>query len=232
MAVASNALDAFDMTLYHMKPTRSTRVVWLLHELKCIDKIRIEHINLLKGAQHTSSFRGMNRMSAVPTVVISRKDESTKTIMTESSGICLWLTDMVAGRGLKPGLANVLGLGQYYRFITFAASSMDDLLWEIRLHEQILPAEQRKQDIADAARRKFAKKVVPALEDVLKDKAVEFVCEPYHKGFTTADVMVGYSLFWADVYGLLDGSIVLQTYLGRIRQREEFRLAFEEKAAL
>lgn len=83
--------------------------------------------------------------------------------------------------------------------------------------------------MAVMARKQFLQKVVPTLEEVL-GKGARYLCEPYHEGFTTADVMVGYSLFWAqERYGLLENSPVLREYMQRLVEREQFRRALALK---
>lgn len=79
------------------------------------------------------------------------------------------------------------------------------------------------------ARMQFVEKIVPTLESVLKTTA-SYLCEPYHQGFTTADIVVGYSLYWAQAkYGLLDNTPILREYLQRLMGREQFELALKFK---
>lgn len=98
-------------------------------------------------------------------------------------------------------------------------------MWDIRMHELLLPEPEQNRLVAQRARKQFVDKVVPTLEKLLGAEDVDHVCEPYHKGFTTADVMVTYSCWWADQYGLLEGSPVLQGYLKRMTSREHYKRA-------
>lgn len=216
----------FDLTLHQLSVTRSLRVKWLATELGIIDQIKLEDVNLLKGAQFEPEFKKMNKMSAVPVLLLTDKETKDTTYMTESAGICLFLTEQVdGGDKFKPPLTNVLGQAAYYRMIAFAGASMDALLWDIRMHEQLLPEAVRSPMIAKMARKQFLEKVVPTLEEVLGKEDVEYVCEPHCKGFTTADVVVGYACWWATMYGLLAGSTMLQKYLKRVISREHFKSA-------
>lgn len=224
----SKLLTTFDLTLYHMSFARSLRVKWLAAELGIIDKMKLEDVALQEGEQFQPQFKKMNKMSAVPTLMLTDKVSKETTYMTESAGICLFLTEHTeSGEKYRPAASNILGQAAYYRMVTFASASMDPLLWSIRMYEVLLPEPQRNAAVAQMARDEFLNKVVPTLEEVLEAEEVEYLCEPYHKGFTTADVVVGYSCWWALQCGLLDGSPVLQGYLKRVTSREQFKRARE-----
>lgn len=226
-------IDLPDMTLYHMPLTRSTRVVWALLEMDMLDKVKIEQVNLKTGIQYEPSFIKINPMSAVPVMVLKDTVSGQSTTVTESAAICTFLADLDSEGKLKPCPTNMLALGQYHRFISFAVASMDALLWEVRQHEQLLPADQRREDVAQRARHNFKTRVLKTLVDVLETEGVEYLCEPHHQGLTTADIMVAYSLWWAsNVYNLLEGFPVLKRYLERVTDRPAFEEALKRRSTM
>lgn len=223
-------MEAYDLTLYHKLPSRSLRVVWLAAEIGILNKIKVEEVDLMKGDQYQGPFRKLNKMSAVPALILTDKKTCQDTVMTESAAICMFLTDNIPnGSSLKPEPSNTLGMAAYYRFIALASASIDSIMWQIRLHEQLLPEGTRVPAVAQMARTEFAKKVIPALEDTLgKDR--EYICEPFHNGFSTADIMVGYCCYWANFSGLLDDSPILQRYLARVKSRTAFKTASQKRS--
>lgn len=217
-------MEKYDLTLHHMPYSRSHRVAWLAAELGILDAITLEHVNLMEGTQYGPAFKRLNKMSAVPTLILTDKSTRQDTVLTESAAICLFLTDTVPdGESLKPAAGNALGAAAYYRWVVFAVASMDPLLWQVQQHEKVLPADARIAKVAARGRKAWAAKVVPALEEGLGER--EFLCEPFHEGFTVADVAVGYACFWADSLGMLDESPVLLKYLARLRGRDGFKAA-------
>lgn len=48
---------------------------------------------------------------------------------------------------------------------------------------------------------------------------VTWICEPHHKGFTAADVAVGFGLWVGDSLGVLKAHPVLKEYLQRCTGR-------------
>lgn len=165
-------------------------------------------------------------MSSIPVLVITDKHTQETTILTESTAIVHFLVDLTQLPSLKPPTSNIGAYAVYTRFLHFAAGSMDPLLWDIRRNEVLLPKEKRLTQVANKARREFKTKVIPVLMERLNKDDVEFLCEPEWNGLTAADVVVGYSLYWANaVGGLLEDNQVLQTYLKRLMDMEAFKEA-------
>eukprot|EP00178_Gracilaria_changii_P014395 TRINITY_DN40586_c0_g1_i1.p1 TRINITY_DN40586_c0_g1~~TRINITY_DN40586_c0_g1_i1.p1 ORF type:complete len:236 (-),score=47.35 TRINITY_DN40586_c0_g1_i1:255-962(-) len=225
-------LSGLQLTLYHMAPTRSARVVWLAHELGIASHIDIEEVNLMGGEHKKGRPFELNRMGAIPILHIVEKESAREVVMTESAAICDLLL-LAAGEErrvkLMPRDDDLLAMAAYRRFCTFAVASMDSLLWVIRQNEDLLDEEKRAPKAAQQARREFAERVVPVLEQRLAD--TQYICEPERTGFSAADIMVGYSLAWASKYGLLEGSRLLRAYLQRVSARKAFATAMRRSRA-
>lgn len=228
--VAGSVLSNLELTLYHMPPTRSTRAAWLAHELGIYDAMKLETINVFAGEHRSSQFRQLNPMGAIPLLRIHDKRSNETVNMTESGAICSFLLHVVPHNRLQPAQDNILATAVFTRFCWFGPGSMDPLLWTIRRHEELLPGAQRDSASAQRARHEFREKVVPVLDAVLREW--EYVCEPYFMGFSCADVLIGYALWWADRYQLLEGSRSLMAYLDRLREREAFRKAIARVGSL
>lgn len=228
----ADTLSKFELTLYHMHTSRSMRVTWTAAELGILPQLIIKPIALLTGEQNQPSFKqGVNPMAAVPALVAKESSTGESITITESAAICMFLAEQ-AGCKLQPAVTNAFGRAQYYRMIAFAAASIDAILWDIRLHEQLLPEALRTAHVAQLARRNFARKVIPALEDALEGSSGGWICGRWCEGFTVADVMVGYSVWWARALGLVQESKVICGFLKRVMERAAFREAFGVDAAL
>lgn len=213
--------ERFEVILYHAFPTRSTRVRWLLLEIEAEDTVETRFVNLLEGEQHDEEITRINPMQAVPILTLNERATQEEIIMTESGAICTFLTDNLQnGHMLCPDRSNIAATAVYHRVISLATSSIDVLLWQIRQHETLLSEQDRIPDVAHGARETYSTRVVPTVEAIIKD-GNHFVCSPYHDEFTAADIVLAYSLFWADLYDL--NSEKMKTYLSRMQARASFQ---------
>ena len=221
MTGGESRLSDVSLILYHSHLTRSMRVTWLCEELQIRDKLDIQVVALLKGEQNAKEFRQMNAMGAVPVLEVRlQRTDKGACVVTESGAIVTFLAELTGQ--MQPPNDNICGRAQYLRFISLAASSIDTLLWDIRLHEQLLPENLRNSKIASMARSNFKNKVIPTLVSALNGDSSRWICAPHYSEFSAADDMVGYSLFWASTYNLLDDSPVLTEYLARVTSRPAF----------
>lgn len=220
-------LKEYDVTLYHQFPSRSTRVKWLLCELGIDEQVTTQDINLMQGEQYRPSFLSLNRMGAVPLLVLDpRTTGKGRIAMSESCAICLFLSNYFPH--IAPDLENVAATAKFQRVIGMCASSIDPLLWDVRRHEQLLPRDKRVQGVADAARKQLVSSVVPTVDALLQEAEKEgegdeewYVCMPFHAGLTAADVVLGYTLYWADMYGV--NSARMRRYMKRMLKRASFQ---------
>jgi glutathione S-transferase len=106
--------------------------------------------------------------------------------------------------------------------LSFGTSSMDMMLWQIRIHEHILPTYQRDARTVRRYRNKFALEVEPQLKSRLSQTA--FVCG---EKFTAADCVIGHNVLWAQAYALCSDAVFTQ-YIARLSQRPAFARAFAD----
>ncbi|MEI9995523.1 MAG: glutathione S-transferase family protein [Rhizomicrobium sp.] len=108
------------ITLYHAPRSRSSRIIWLLEELGC--DYRIELVPILRGdgtgEPAPDSYAAINPLKKVPAIKVF--DE----IVTESAGICLYLTDSHQKRALGP-LPGSNNRAEYVRWLFFYTGALE-----------------------------------------------------------------------------------------------------------
>jgi len=207
-----------EFTLYHYPLSRSARVKWLLHEMRDEDfkTIRVE---LRQGEQFTPEFLAKNPNHGVPILEVIY-DDGSEHIITESLAILTWLADS-DGR-FAPSPDKLRERADYLQVMALGGSWMDQMLWNIRLHETLLPKPARNTAFAQLNRDRIENEIAPQLAARLK--AHDFICGD---SFTAADCLTGQNLNWAGAYGLCR-SDVFKAYMGRMKSRPAFQLAFAD----
>lgn len=216
MVTVKDGATQFEHTieLYEARGTRSDRVLWATHELGLEDKVTLHTYSFSDDA---SNLKALNPMKQVPTMVLTAPDGS-KITASESAGSVATLAE-ACGR-LTPAVDNVFGRSQYYRMLSFAASEVDNAVTTVFFNFKYAIEKQPEREAE--ARKKFDEKVSKVIEEILDNNGspVEWICEPYHEGFTAADIVLGWSLWLGSMVGMLEGKPVLQAYLDRLTQRE------------
>ena len=208
------------LSLYHYPLSRSARVKWLLHEMRGEDFETIR-VQLMQGEQFTEEFQAKNPSRAVPVLDVTYDDGSQQTI-TESQAILTWLGD-VDGR-FAPSPTDLRARASYLQVMALGGSWMDQMLWNIRLHETLLPKPARNEAFATLNRDRIKNEIAPQLVQRLETH--DFICGDT---FTAADCMTGHNLNWAGAYGLCRDD-VFKAYMGRLKSRPAFQMAFADAA--
>jgi len=207
--------------LFHFPATRSARVKWMLHEV-LEDGFEVETVDLYRGDQYRREYLARNPHHNVPLLEVAFADGSVMN-MVESGAMVAWLADAFPDRGLAPP-PDVLSAerADYLQMLHFGASSMDMMLWQIRIHEHVLADDQQDARTAERYRAKFAAEVEPRLAARLEGNG--FICG---EAFTAADCMIGHNVTWARGYGLC-GDEVFRGYLSRLSKGPAFVRAFAD----
>ena len=208
------------LTLYHYPVTRSARVRWALEETVG-DNYTLERVELFQGAHYTDAYLARNPNHAVPLLAITFKDGSTMD-MIESGAMVAWLADACPERALTPSPGPSPARADYQQMLFFAGSWMDMMLWQMRLHETLLPEQERDAQTLTRYRDKFAGEVEPQL--LRRLAAQPFICGD---AFSAADILVGHNVRWASAYGLCSDP-VLVAYLSRLGERPAYQRAFDD----
>lgn len=195
------------MKLYHSPQSRSVRPRWLLEEIG----VPYELVTLeLRGTQMKSpEYLEIHPHGAVPALVDG------EVTLFESAAICLHLADKFPEKHLAPPVGTP-ARARYYQWIIYTMATLEPPVIDVFMHTAMLPEEQRSAAIADAGRAKLA-----ACARVLGDALAN---RPYMLGeqFSAADVMVGSTLAWAQMMGLLGSYPVLEAYVKRCSERPAF----------
>ena len=210
--------DISKLTLYHYPLSRSARVKWLLHEMRGKDFETIR-VALRKGQQFTPEFLAKNPNHGVPVLDVTYTDGTQQTV-TESLAILTWLADQ--DDRFAPPVDDLRARADYLQIMALGGSWMDQILWNIRLHESILPKMARNEAFANFNRDKIKNEIAPQLAARLESH--DFICGD---SFTAADCLMGQNINWAGAYGLCRTD-VFKSYMSRMKARPAFQLAFAD----
>ncbi len=210
------------LKLYHFPATRSARVKWLLHEL-LDDDFDVEVVPLYDCAQHSPEYLEKNPNHNVPSLEITLENGERR-IMLESGAMVALLADLFPERGLAPacGVFSVERV-DYLQMLHFATTSMDTVLWQIRIHTHLLGSDGDEKMIV-RYRNKFTQEVEPQLKARLGE-------HPYICGtrFSAVDCVMGPNVNWALAYGLCQDPVFSQ-YIDRLSERPAYVKAYSDRS--
>jgi glutathione S-transferase len=207
--------------LYHCPGTRSARVKWLLYELVG-DAFEVEIVALGKAVQYAPDFLSKNPNHAVPVLEITAQNGCSMH-MFESGGMIALLADSFPEKRLAPCPDHLsFQRADYLQMLHFGSSWMDMILWQIRIHEHILPRSQRDPLTVRRYRGKFTKEIEPQLRARLM--TTRFICGDT---FSAADCVIGQNVRWAKAYHLCADDVFTR-YLSRLSERPAYVQAFSD----
>jgi glutathione S-transferase len=191
------------MKLYEFAPTRSIRVRWTLQELG-VDFEAVT-VNLMAGEHHGAEFLALNPAGKVPVLVDG------DIVLNESVAIVIYLADKYPEKRFLP--AGLDGRAEAMRWLLFTATELEQPLWRMAKHSVIYPEEKRLPADVALARDEFTE-MARVLDRHMVDR--EFVVGD---GVTVADFVLGYTLDWAQMVGLLGDFPRLEGYMERMYDR-------------
>lgn len=198
------------MKLYWAPQTRSSRAVWLLEEAG-VD-YALETVDIRSPErQDTPEFRAASPMGKVPALVDG------ETMMSESAAIALYVADRYCSGTLAPRPDDA----QRGKF----------LYWLMYTPAVIEPAMSEKVNKVEPNRGRSGwgdfDLMIETLEQALRDNTWLL-----GEQFTAADVMVGSSVAFLRMFGMLPESAVLNAYADRCLARPAYQkaLALDETA--
>jgi glutathione S-transferase len=208
------------LKLYHAPASRSTRAKWVLHEVLS-NAFEVQRVDLYGAEQYGPEFLRINPHHTVPVLEITWAD-GTVQWQTESAAIVAFLADAFPAAALAPAAGASPQRTDYLQVMHFAATTMDMMLFQIRMHEHVLPTHAQDPRTIARYRSKFANEVEPPLRERLS--RTPFACGAQ---FSAADCMLGHTIFWARGYGLCQDA-VFASYMARLSQRPAFAQAFAD----
>jgi glutathione S-transferase len=191
------------MKLYEFAPTRSIRVRWTLQELG-VDFETIQ-VNLRAGEHRRPEFLKLNPAGKLPVLVDG------DLVLTESVAIVLYLAEKYPEKGLLP--ADPRERAKVNQWLLFAATELEQPLWRIARHKFLYPEDKRQPGDIPVAREDF-KAMAAVLEKHMDQR--QFVVGDR---VTVADLVMAYTLDWANEAHLLDDFPQLRAYMDRMYAR-------------
>lgn len=213
-------MEIKSLKLYHFPGSRSARVRWALLETVG-SEFELETMKLLEGVQYAPEFLAINPNHAVPVLAITWDSGDTQ-YMLESTAIVEWLAENFAQKQLAPPADALRERADYLQMLQFGGSWMDAMLWQLRLHRDLLPDDQADPKTLSRTLAKFRDEVEPQLIARLDHQA--FICG---ENFSAADILIGHNVFWAKLYGLCEHEL-LTAYLHTLAKRPAFQQAFDD----
>jgi len=208
------------LKLYHFPATRSARVKWLLHELLDED-FDVEVVGLYDGVQYSAEYLAKNPNHNVPALEITLENGESR-MMLESGAMVAMLADIFPDRQLAPPADTFSPeRADYLQMLHFGTSTMDMMLWQIRIHTHMLGRDSDPKTI-ERYQHKFTSEVEPQLISRLQRHG--HICGD---AFTAADCVMGQNVSWARAYGLCEDD-AFSGYLKRLSARPAFQQAYAD----
>jgi glutathione S-transferase len=187
--------------LYHIRGTRSGRVLWLLEEIGAPYDITL----MQRGDQRSDEHRTRHPLGRVPVV------EDDEGFLWESAALSLHIADLHPEAGLIPPVGTH-ERGLVYQWVVYAMTELEPAVVDTLADDEA---------IKERGRERFAANVT-AVEQALDGK--EFLVGDR---FTVADLVVGGVLGFAARGGLLDDFPRSAAYADRLRERDAWKRAGE-----
>lgn len=195
--------------LYELAPTRSARVRWTLLEAGLSYASLGNRVDIIGSDE----LRQIHPLGKLPAARIDEKP------LFESAAIATAIADLVPEKNLvaKPGTwARTL----HDQWVCFALSEME--CWvsstELNSFDFVLPKQEHVPAIIEQNNKMFRRSAA-ALDGVLED--VHYLVE---NRFTVTDIIVGYTLNFAEEQGLLTEFVNLGGYMERLYARQHCTL--------
>jgi len=193
-----------NLTLYHAAPSRSSIARWMLEELG--ESYDLHVLSLAKGEQRAPDYLAVNPMGKVPAL------KHGNTVITEAAAICTYLADEFPQARLNVPVGDPRR-GAYLRWLFFAPSCIEPAITD----------------------RAFPRKEEPRrgmlgygdFDTVMAVVAAAVEPGPYLMGeqFTAADVVLGSTLRWGMMFGILPKRPEFVAYVGRLEERPTLKRA-------
>ena len=195
--------------LFELGPTRSSRARWALLEAG----LDYESIGNSVEVFKSEELRKVHPLGKLPAAIIDGKP------LFESAAIVTAIADLVPEKNLvaKPGSWSRY---LHYQWVSYALSEMEAFLQSIEVNrlEFLMPKDKQVPAIIEQNEVLF-KKAAAALDDHLGK--TDYLVDDR---FSVTDVFVGYTVYWGDEDGLLEGFPNLRAYLDRLCGREHCTL--------
>jgi glutathione S-transferase len=201
------------ITLYHSPFTRSHLIRFALEETALPHALRI--LDVMKGEHKSPDYMHLNPLGQLPTLVEG------DLVLREAAAIAMHLADSAPEKKLAPPVGTT-ERATYYQWVVFSVATELFALSKIAMHTRFLPPPMRVPAIAEDGRAQWAQ-VAPALALGVRGKKWLL-----GDAFSMADVLVGGSLWLANLIDVLAPHPELVAYYHRVSDRPAFQRAFSD----
>ncbi len=199
------------LTIYHVKGTRSVRVIWLCEELAL--PYQVEVIDFSPAFRNSPEWRRKSPTGKVPAMTDG------DLTMFESGAMADYLLERYGNGRLLPAPGTAAS-ALCRQWAWFAEATFARPLGEIVNHNRVAPEGRVVEFVIEDCKAR-ARVCVEAIEDVVAKS--EYLVDDT---FTVADIMNGYTLLLATNFGVLtDDFPHTQAYYNRLSQRPGFQVA-------
>ncbi len=199
------------LTIYHVKGTRSVRVIWLCEELGLPYEVQV--IDFSPAYRNSAEWRSKSPTGKVPAMTDG------DLTMFESGAMADYLLERYGnGRLLpEPGTADSALCRQW---CWFAEATFARPLGEIVNHNRVAPGGEVVDFVIEDCKAR-TRTCIAAIEDAVAD--ADYLVG---NAFSVADIMNGYTLMLAANFGVLTDDFPLaNAYFERLAKRPGFQVA-------
>ena len=200
-----------ELTLYHIAPSRSSLVLWLLEEIG--EPYELHVFDPQKGENREPAFLAINPMGKVPAL------RHGDVVITEAAAICCYLADAFPKAGLNVPIGDKRR-GPYLKWLFFGPSCLEPSLIE-RMYKRETPLPRGQVGWGDA------------------DGPIEAVSQglkpgPYLLGeqFTVADMVIGGGLRFGMMVKAIPEPPDFRAYVARVTDRPAQKRAADKDKQL
>lgn len=184
------------LVLRHHPRSRAATVVWMLEELG--QPYELQHVDLQKGEQKSAEHKALNLMGKVPVLIDG------EAVVAESAAIGVYLADRYAPGRLAPALDDPRR-GAFLRWCFYAPSVVEPCC------------------MAKASGWAYSPSTAGfgTYEEMLQTIEGAIGEGPWLLGeqFTVADVILGGTLRWMLLFGMIEKREVFEQYVARLSAR-------------
>ncbi|MCF8470209.1 MAG: glutathione S-transferase family protein [Parvibaculum sp.] len=199
------------LKIYHAANTRSIRIIWLCEELGIPYELKV--LKFTPEDLKSEAYLAIHPLGKVPSI------DDGGLILNESGAIMQYLLAKHGNGRLepKPGTPEH---GRYLHWFHFAEATFMAPLGNIAQHTFIRPEDKRIPQVAEEGGEN-AKKMLGIIDGALAGKS--YICG---EEFSAADIMLGYDLMLAKLFGLRsDDHPNVSAYFARLSDRPGFQKA-------
>ncbi|MCY0990947.1 glutathione S-transferase family protein [Nannocystis sp. ILAH1] len=197
------------LRLYYSAMTSAFRCRWTLEETGLAHEV--VHLSLARAEHKSAEYLKIHPLGSVPALVDGDQ------VVLESAAICMYIAEKDPERRLVPPEGSI-ARAHYYQWIFFSMTNIDSMV-----HGPYLRAFPRPPELRSTAATDDERAALRRYLNLLDDRLAAGWVLGQH--FTTADIILGGLLEWADVCGLLRDAGPAEGYLARLRERPAFRRA-------